>query len=169
MSASIQASAAARSAKPRVVLASSYRGYGHIQRKCESDTEHNGEKNGGEDRRRDTSQGACELRGQSTTAPSHGVRAVVLWNQSSLIMLNPSRTPGGPNVSNRPMEAAECARAIQISHDPHRKAVLSNLQQMWIALANERAFLSPERLAREAESIGRLHCTLTERDTLTHH
>ena len=66
-------------------------------------------------------------------------------------------------------KAAECARAIQISHDPHRKAVLSNLQQMWIALANERAFLSPERLAREVESIGRLHCTLTERDTLTHH
>src|SRR4030081_525257 len=71
-------------------------GYGHIQRKCESDTEHNGEKNGGEHRRRDTSQGTCELRGQSTTAPSHSVRAVVLWNQSSLIMLKSVADPGRP-------------------------------------------------------------------------
>jgi hypothetical protein len=31
-------------------------------------------------------------------------------------------------------KAAECALAIQISIDPNRKAVLTNLQQMWIAL-----------------------------------
>jgi hypothetical protein len=66
-------------------------------------------------------------------------------------------------------KAAECARAIQISHDPHRKAVLNNLQQMWVALATERSFLSPERLAREVEAIGRLHLTLTEGDGRTHH
>jgi hypothetical protein len=54
-------------------------------------------------------------------------------------------------------KAAECARAIQISIDPHRKAVLINLQQMWIALANQRDFLTEEELALEVETIGRLH------------
>jgi hypothetical protein len=54
-------------------------------------------------------------------------------------------------------KAAECARAIQISIDPHRKAVLINLQQMWIGLGNKRDFLTQEELAREVESLGRLH------------
>jgi hypothetical protein len=54
-------------------------------------------------------------------------------------------------------KAAECANAIQISIDPHRKAVLINLQQMWIALASQRDFLTQEELAREVETIGRLH------------
>jgi len=53
-------------------------------------------------------------------------------------------------------KAADCARAIQISIDPHRKAVLINLQQMWIGLGNQREFLTQEELAREAETIGRL-------------
>jgi hypothetical protein len=54
-------------------------------------------------------------------------------------------------------KAAECVRAIQISNDPHQKDVLSNLQQMWIALANQRNLLTQEQRAREAEKIGRLH------------
>ena len=54
-------------------------------------------------------------------------------------------------------KAAECARAIELSIDPHRKAVLTNLEQMWIALANQRNFLTKDELAREAETIGRLH------------
>ena len=54
-------------------------------------------------------------------------------------------------------KAAECARAIEISIDPHRKDVLANLQQMWITLANQRSFLSLEERALEAEKIGRLH------------
>jgi mannose-1-phosphate guanylyltransferase len=41
--------------------------------------------------------------------------------------------------------------------DPHRKAVLINLQQMWIALGNQRIFLTQDELAREAEAIGRHH------------
>ncbi len=53
-------------------------------------------------------------------------------------------------------KAAECARAIRLSIDPHRKAALTNLQQMWIALGNQRNFLSQEELAQEAEKIGRL-------------
>ena len=54
-------------------------------------------------------------------------------------------------------KAAECARAIQICIDPHRKSVLINLQQMWAALGSQRDFLTHEELAREAETIGRLH------------
>jgi len=54
-------------------------------------------------------------------------------------------------------KAAECARAIRISIDPNRTAVLTNLQEMWIALANQRNFLTEDELAREAEKIGRLH------------
>jgi hypothetical protein len=59
-------------------------------------------------------------------------------------------------------KAAECARAIQMSFDPHRKAVLLNLQQMWIALANERNLLTEEELAREAEHIGHLQVQMTD-------
>jgi hypothetical protein len=53
-------------------------------------------------------------------------------------------------------KAAECARAIELSINPHEKAMLSNLQQMWIALANRRKFLTEDELTREASKIGRL-------------
>lgn len=53
-------------------------------------------------------------------------------------------------------KAAECARAIRLSFDPHHKAVLANFQQMWIALGNQRNSLSQDELARESEKIGRL-------------
>jgi hypothetical protein len=66
-------------------------------------------------------------------------------------------------------KAAECARAIQISIDPHRKAVLTNLEQMWIALANQRNFLTKEELAREAETIGRLHAKFGDAHSLHTH
>ena len=61
-------------------------------------------------------------------------------------------------------KAADCARAIQICIDPHRKAVLINLQQMWIALGNQREFLTEEELAREVEMIGRLHLKFGDAD-----
>jgi hypothetical protein len=50
-------------------------------------------------------------------------------------------------------KAAECARAIEISLDPLRKAVLSDLQHMWIALGNQRNFLTQDELAEEADKI----------------
>jgi hypothetical protein len=66
-------------------------------------------------------------------------------------------------------KAAECARAIQISVDPHRKAVLINLQQMWIALGNQRDCLTQDELAREAETIGRLHVKFGGADSVQVH
>jgi hypothetical protein len=66
-------------------------------------------------------------------------------------------------------KAAECTRAIQISLDPNRKSVLTNLQQMWIALGEERRFLTPEEVAREMKAIGRLHAGLTTGWLTTRH
>jgi hypothetical protein len=66
-------------------------------------------------------------------------------------------------------KAAECARAIEISMDPHRKAVLTNLEQMWIALANQRNFLTKDELAREAETIGRLHVKFGDASSVQAH
>ena len=65
-------------------------------------------------------------------------------------------------------KAAECARAIEISLDPLRKAVLSDLQHMWIALGNQRNFLTQDELAEEAEKIGRLHVKFGGADSRTH-
>jgi hypothetical protein len=56
----------------------------------------------------------------------------------------------------------ECSRALQITTDFHRKDILSNLQDMWIALANEERFLSPEQWSREIDSISRLHVSLMD-------
>ena len=53
-------------------------------------------------------------------------------------------------------KAAECARAIELSADRHRKAELTLIQHLWIALANEQSFLTPEETARKIETIGRL-------------
>jgi hypothetical protein len=61
-------------------------------------------------------------------------------------------------------KAAECARAIQGTIDPHRRAVLTNLQKLWIALANERGFLTDEQVADEAEKIGRLQVEVSAPD-----
>ena len=61
-------------------------------------------------------------------------------------------------------KAADCARAIEISIDPVRKAVLGNLQQMWMALGNRRNFLNQDELAREVEKIGRLHFIFGDTD-----
>ena len=95
---------------------------------------------------------------------------MILWNER-FIHLQKSVVDREAEMSQvDPWEkAAECARAIQISDDPHRKAVLNNIRQMWMALANERSFLSPEHLAREVETIRRLHVTLTGMGGFTHH
>jgi hypothetical protein len=66
-------------------------------------------------------------------------------------------------------KAKECVRALQISMDPHQKAVLTSLKEMWIALANEQRFVSPEHLAHEVEAIDRLHVSLTEMSGRTRH
>ena len=65
-------------------------------------------------------------------------------------------------------KAADCARAIEISIDPHQKSVLSNLQQMWMALGHRRNLLNQDELAREVEKIGRLHFIFGGTDSRAH-
>jgi hypothetical protein len=47
----------------------------------------------------------------------------------------------------RRQSSAAALSAIQGTIDPHRRAVLTNLQKLWIALANERGFLTDEQVA----------------------
>jgi len=57
-------------------------------------------------------------------------------------------------------KAADCDRAQRITIDPIRREILANIRDFWIALANERRFLSDDELARQTEAIGRLHAQL---------
>jgi hypothetical protein len=43
-------------------------------------------------------------------------------------------------------KATECARAVKTVTDPQRRAILSNLQDLWIALANESSVRLPSFL-----------------------
>jgi hypothetical protein len=43
-------------------------------------------------------------------------------------------------------KAADCERALRITVDPIQRDILSNIREFWIALANERPFLSEEDL-----------------------
>jgi hypothetical protein len=65
-------------------------------------------------------------------------------------------------------KAAECARAIRNGVDPHQQRALQDVQHMWIALGNERSFLTPEELTYEAERIGQLHVKCTRPDRTRH-
>jgi hypothetical protein len=60
------------------------------------------------------------------------------------------------------------ARAVEDNLDPHRKAELTVLQHMWLALAAERSCLSPLELAQEIEKIASLHAELAEGSRVAH-
>jgi hypothetical protein len=66
-------------------------------------------------------------------------------------------------------KAAECANAIRSTTDPQLRTMLTSLRDLWIGLANESQFLSADALAREAESIGRLHAELSASERRTIH
>ena len=57
-------------------------------------------------------------------------------------------------------KAADCQRAVQAAIDPQHQAMLTHLRNLWIALGNERDFMSADELAKEVEAIGRLHVEL---------
>jgi hypothetical protein len=46
-------------------------------------------------------------------------------------------------------KAADCERALRITVDPIRREILSNIREFWIALADERPFLSEEDFAAD--------------------
>ena len=53
-----------------------------------------------------------------------------------------ARTVSGSMAQVDPWQKAlECARAIGAAKDPHDRAVLGNLQKLWVALGNEARLL----------------------------
>ena len=54
-------------------------------------------------------------------------------------------------------KAAECERALQTAIDPSRRALLENLRNQWIALANRRSLMIDVEAARDADGLSRPH------------
>jgi hypothetical protein len=55
------------------------------------------------------------------------------------------------------LRAVECAEAIQKTFDPDRRLALAYLQGLWVALDDEKNFMTQRELAEQIESIGELH------------
>jgi hypothetical protein len=53
--------------------------------------------------------------------------------------------------------AAECARAVEASTEPTRRAVLENLQKLWIELSKKKQLLSERELLKETEDLYAMH------------
>jgi hypothetical protein len=58
-------------------------------------------------------------------------------------------------------KAAECLRALELSSDPHQRALLTSLREVWIELAKSRhSFSSETDFAELLETIGKFHNAL---------
>jgi hypothetical protein len=53
--------------------------------------------------------------------------------------------------------AADCARAIEASKDPTRRALGGTLQKLWIELGNKERLLSEQHVLKEMEDLYALH------------
>jgi hypothetical protein len=53
--------------------------------------------------------------------------------------------------------AAECARAVEASKEPARRAVLGNLQKLWIELSKKKRLLSEREFLKETEDLYAMH------------
>jgi hypothetical protein len=53
--------------------------------------------------------------------------------------------------------AADCARAIEASKDPTRRALVGTLQKLWIELGNKERLLSEQHVLKEMEDLYALH------------
>jgi hypothetical protein len=62
-------------------------------------------------------------------------------------------------------KAADCARAIAATNEPTKRRILTNVRNLWIALAEQRSFLSDAELAKQIEAIGRIHADLAQART----
>ena len=72
------------------------------------------------------------------------------------------RQSGGMSQVEPWEKAAECARAIAATNEPMRREILTNIRNLWIALAEQLSFLSDAALAEQIEAIGRIHADLVE-------
>jgi hypothetical protein len=53
--------------------------------------------------------------------------------------------------------AAECARAVETSENPTRRAVLRALQKLWIELGEKERLLSEQEVRKEMADLHALH------------
>jgi hypothetical protein len=58
-------------------------------------------------------------------------------------------------------KAADCARSIEQEPDPTRQAAIASIRDLWINLANERAFLTDAELNDQAAMISRVQLELS--------
>ena len=54
-------------------------------------------------------------------------------------------------------KAAECGRVIEAVKDPHQRAVLRNLRNLWVALGNKERLLRDPQVLKEIQDLDRLH------------
>ena len=54
-------------------------------------------------------------------------------------------------------KAADCARALATTSEPTRREILTDIGDLWIALAKKSRFLRGAELANQIEAIGRMH------------
>jgi hypothetical protein len=58
-------------------------------------------------------------------------------------------------------KAGECERALELTLDADRRAILTWLRALWIEVENARHFFSSEAdFAEQLEKVGRLHAAL---------
>jgi hypothetical protein len=77
--------------------------------------------------------------------------------------LGQRHTEGAKTCQVEPWEkAADCARAIAATNEPTKREILTNVRNLWMALAEQRSFLSDAELAKQIEAIGRIHSDLAE-------
>jgi hypothetical protein len=77
--------------------------------------------------------------------------------------LGQRQTGGAKTFQVEPWEkAADCARAIAATKEPTKREILTNVRNLWMALAEQRSFLSDAELAEQIEVIGRIHSDLAE-------
>ena len=56
--------------------------------------------------------------------------------------------------------AAECEHSRSAAVDPHRRAIMEKLRDLWIALANEKTLMTEADIADEIEAISRIQSEL---------
>jgi hypothetical protein len=60
-------------------------------------------------------------------------------------------------------KAADCERSLEVATDPQKRSILTKLRDLWITLGNDCSLVSEAELAKNAESINRMHIELMAR------
>jgi hypothetical protein len=61
-------------------------------------------------------------------------------------------------------KAADCERGLVSAADPKHRPVLEKVRDLWVALANKQSLMSPDDVAKEVETINRIHIALVSKE-----